>query len=95
MDEKGIQRINELAHKAKAEGLTAAEMAEQKKLRMKFLADIRANVRSQLNNISVIEKDGSITDLGETIGKKKPIRMEDAESQRRKPESRCAECAGT
>ena len=79
MDEKGIQRINELAHKAKAEGLTAAEMAEQKKLRMKFLADIRANVRSQLNNISVIEKDGSITDLGETIGKKKPFRMEDAE----------------
>ena len=42
MDEKGIQRINELAHKAKAEGLTAAEKAEQKKLRMKFLADIRA-----------------------------------------------------
>ena len=79
MDEKGIQRINELAHKAKAEGLTAAEKAEQKKLRMKFLADIRANVRSQLNNISVIEKDGSITDRGETIGKKKPIRMEDAE----------------
>ena len=79
IDDSKIQRINELAHKAKAEGLTAAEMAEQKKLRMKFLADIRANVRSQLNNISVIEKDGSITDLGETIGKKKPIRMEDAE----------------
>ena len=79
MDEKGIQRINELAHKAKAEGLTAAEKAEQKKLRQKFLADIRANVRSQLNNISVIEKDGSITDLGETIGKKNPVRLEDAE----------------
>ena len=50
-----------------------------KRLRQKFLADIRANVRSQLNNISVIEKDGSITDLGETIGKKKPIRLEDVE----------------
>ena len=37
MDEKGIQRINELAHKAKAEGLTPAEKAEQKKLRQKFL----------------------------------------------------------
>ena len=69
MDDKKIARINELAHKAKAEGLTAAEMAEQKKLRMKFLADIRANVRSQLNNISVIEKDGSITDLGEKYDK--------------------------
>ena len=74
-----IKRINELSRKSKAEGLTAAEKAEQKKLRQKFLADIRANVRSQLNNISVIEKDGSITDLGETIGKKKPIRLEDAE----------------
>lgn len=79
MDEKGIQRINELAHKSKTVGLNAAEKAEQKKLRQKFLADIRANVRSQLNNISVIEKDGSITDLGETVGKKKPIRLEDAE----------------
>ena len=67
MDEKGIQRINELAHKAKAEGLTPAEKAEQKKLRQKFLADIRANVRSQLNNISVIEKDLILLDNGERI----------------------------
>lgn len=79
MDDKGIRRINELAHKAKAEGLTEEEKAEQKTLRMQFLADIRANVRSQLNNISIVEKDGSITDLGETIGKKKPVRLEEQE----------------
>lgn len=79
MDEKGIQRINELARKSKAEGLTEAEKAEQKKLRARFLADIRANVRSQLNQISIVEKDGSITDLGETIGKKPPIRLEETE----------------
>lgn len=70
MNEKRIQRINELAHKSKAEGLTEEEKAEQKKLREEYLAAIRANVRSQLNNISIIEKDGSITDLGETIGKR-------------------------
>jgi uncharacterized protein YnzC (UPF0291/DUF896 family) len=76
MDNKGIQRINELAHKAKAQGLTPAEKKEQKKLRDQYIADIRANIRSQLNNISIVEKDGSITDLGETIGKRKPVRVE-------------------
>jgi uncharacterized protein YnzC (UPF0291/DUF896 family) len=76
MNDKKIQRINELAHKAKAEGLSPAEKKEQQKLRQEYLADIRANVRAQLNNISIVEKDGSITDLGETIGKKKPIRVE-------------------
>jgi uncharacterized protein YnzC (UPF0291/DUF896 family) len=76
MDDKGIKRINELAHKAKAQGLTPEEKKEQKRLRNEFLADIRANVRAQLNNISIVEKDGSITDLGETIGKKKPVRVE-------------------
>ena len=71
MDTKRIERINELYHKSKAEGLTEAEKAEQKTLREQYLADIRANIRSQLNNVSIVEKDGSITDLGETIGKKK------------------------
>ena len=71
MNNKRIERINELYHKSKAEGLTEAEKAEQKTLREQYLADIRANIRSQLNNVSIVEKDGSITDLGETIGKKK------------------------
>ena len=72
MNDKKIARINELYHKSKAEGLTPAEKKEQQKLRQEYLQAIRQNVRSQLNNVSIIEKDGSITDLGETIGKRKP-----------------------
>lgn len=65
-----IARINELYHKSQAEGLTAAEKEEQQKLRMAYVANVRANLRGQLNNISIIEKDGSITDLGEKYGDK-------------------------
>lgn len=65
-----IARINELYHKSQAEGLTAAEKEEQQKLRQEYVANVRANLRGQLNNISIVEKDGSITDLGEKYGSK-------------------------
>ena len=65
-----IARINELYHKSQAEGLTAAEKEEQQKLRQEYVANVRANPRGQLNNISIVEKDGSITDLGEKYGNK-------------------------
>ena len=64
MDDKKIARINELAHKSKAEGLTA-EKKEQQLLRQEFLAAIRENVRSQLDNIDILEHDGKIVNLGE------------------------------
>ena len=65
-----ITRINELAHKKKAEGLTDAELEEQAKLRRKYIDAMKANVRAQLDNIDVIEKDGSVVNLGEKYGKK-------------------------
>lgn len=71
MDEKKIARINELYHKSKAEGLTEQEAAEQKKLRAEYIAAIRGNLRAQLNNVSILEKDGSVTDLGKKYGNKK------------------------
>ncbi|MGN0485009.1 MAG: DUF896 domain-containing protein [Lachnospiraceae bacterium] len=71
MDQKGIDRINELAHKAKAEGLTKAEKEEQAILRQQFIADIKANVRNQLNNIDMVQEDGTIENLGEKYGKRK------------------------
>lgn len=71
MDDSKIQRINELYRKSKAEGLTEAEKKEQALLRKEFIATVKANVRSQLNNIDMVQKDGTIENLGEKYGKKK------------------------
>lgn len=68
MDER-IARINALYHKSQNEGLTEEEQAEQKKLREEYVANIRAGLRMQLNNIDIQEKDGSITNLGEKFKK--------------------------
>ena len=71
MDENKIKRINELYHKSKAEGLTDAEKKEQQLLRQEYIASVRENLRGQLNNLSIQEKDGSVTDLGKKYGRKK------------------------
>ena len=71
MDEKKIKRINELYHKSRAEGLMDEEKKEQQLLRQEYIASVRENLRGQLNNISIQEKDGSITDLGKKYGQKK------------------------
>ena len=68
MNQDRINRINELYHKSKAEGLTVEEKTEQDKLRKEYIADIRKSLRGTLNNISIKEKDGSITDLGKKYG---------------------------
>lgn len=68
MNESRIARINELYHKSKAEGLTAAEKEEQAKLRAEYLADIRANIRGQLNQIDIVNADGTVENLGEKYG---------------------------
>ena len=70
MDDK-IKRINELYHKSKAEGLSEEELKEQQILRREYIDSFKRNLRSQLNNISIQEEDGSITDLGEKFGNKK------------------------
>ena len=70
MTDEKIARINVLARKSKAEGLTEEEKAEQAVLRGEFIAAFRANLKAQLDNIDVREADGSITNLGEKYGKK-------------------------
>ena len=69
--EINIQRINELARKAKAEGLTPAEKEEQQKLRREYIAAVKMNLRTQLDNIDMQEKDGTIVNLGERYGSKR------------------------
>lgn len=68
--EEKIKRINELYHKSQAEGLTEEEKAEQAALRAEYVANVRANLRGQLDNISIQEKDGSIINLGEQRAKR-------------------------
>ncbi|MCQ2421669.1 MAG: DUF896 domain-containing protein [Lachnospiraceae bacterium] len=63
MLEDKIKRINELYHKSVKEGLTEEEKAEQQSLRKEYVAAIRADLRSSLENISLVNPDGSITDV--------------------------------
>ncbi|HJA12357.1 MAG TPA: DUF896 domain-containing protein [Candidatus Mediterraneibacter merdipullorum] len=71
MDQQKIKRINELYRKSKAEGLTDAEKKEQKLLRQEYLESVKNNLRAQLNNIDMEEKDGTVVNLGEKYGRKK------------------------
>ena len=57
MKQEQIDRINELYHKSQAVGLTDAEKEEQAALRKQYVADI-----------TIVEKDGSVTDLGKKYG---------------------------
>ena len=59
MDKKQIDRINELAHKAKTVGLTAEEMAERDVLRKEYVAAVLGNVRAQLDNTYVVDGQGN------------------------------------
>jgi len=68
--EQKIARINELYHKSKALGLTESEKEEQAKLRQDYIAAIRNSIRGQLNNVDIIEKDGTKVNLGEKFGNK-------------------------
>ena len=60
MEKAKIDRINELAHKSKAEGLTEEERAEQHDLRQEFLDEIRSDVRASLESIEIVD-DTNIT----------------------------------
>lgn len=73
MDQSSIDRINTLYHKSQSVGLTEEEKEEQARLRKEYVAAIKNNMRAHLNNISIKEKDGSITDLGKKYGGIKDI----------------------
>ncbi len=59
--DKTLARINELAKKAKTEGLTDEEIAERDLLRQEYLRNFRKNFRNQMEQIQIVEPDGSIT----------------------------------
>ena len=71
MTQEKIQRINELYRKSQAEGLSEAEKKEQDLLRKGDIANVKKNLRNQLNNIDMVNDDGSVENLGEKYGNKK------------------------
>ena len=68
MDQKRIERINELYHKSQDIGLTEYEKEEQAALRKAYIEAVRASLRGTLNRVSIMEQDGSVTDLGKKYG---------------------------
>lgn len=58
-----IERINQLAKKAKTEGLTPEEKEEQARLRKEYVESVVGNLRAQLDNTYVQSQDGTLTRL--------------------------------
>ena len=59
LDQKKIDRINELAHKAKSEGLTEEETVERNKLRREYIDSFKASLVGQLENTYILRPDGT------------------------------------
>lgn len=67
MEQKKIDRINELAKKSQTVGLTDEEKAEQKALRAEYIAEWRLGVTQTLENTYIVDDKGNERKL-----KKKP-----------------------
>lgn len=58
MEQSKIDRINELARKAKTEGLTDTEIQERDNLRKEYVAAVRASLTAQLDNTYIQDQQG-------------------------------------
>ena len=67
MEKSRIDRINELAKKAKTVGLTAEEITERDALRKEYLAAVRQNLRGQLDNTYVVDEQGNKRKLTDAL----------------------------
>ncbi|POY45131.1 DUF896 family protein [Avibacterium gallinarum] len=54
-----LDRINELARKAKVTALSEAELNERSALRQRYLAAIRGQLSNILSTVSVVDPDGN------------------------------------
>ncbi|MCM1506901.1 MAG: DUF896 domain-containing protein [Ruminococcus flavefaciens] len=64
MNQKKIDRINELARKSKSVGLTDEEKAEQTALRNEYRQSVVGNLRAELNNTYIMTPDGKKRKVG-------------------------------
>ena len=60
MEQKLLDRINELAHKAKTVGLTDEEKAEREVLRNQYREAFRRNLIGTLEHTVIVDKDGNV-----------------------------------
>ena len=70
MEQSKIDRINELAHKAKTAGLTPEETSERQRLREEYIASFRRSLQSTLDNAYVTDENGKEVKLPK---KEKPL----------------------
>lgn len=64
MDQKKIDRINELARKSKTNGLTEDEKTEQTLLRNEYRMSVTGCLAAQLKNTYIMTPDGKKRKLG-------------------------------
>ena len=63
MDQKKIDRINELARKSRIQALTQQEKEEQARLRQEFIESYRRSLQSQLDSIVLVDEERNRTPL--------------------------------
>lgn len=59
MTEERIARLNELARKHKAEGLSEDELSERAVLREEYLESFRASLTAHLDNVYYVDEQGN------------------------------------
>ncbi len=59
MKQERIDRINELARKAKSVGLTPEEVQERAELRREYIEAVKASLRAQLDNTYLVDEHGN------------------------------------
>lgn len=69
MTDEKLKRINFLARKSREEGLNEEEKAEQTTLRREYVNSVVGNLKSQLDNTTVLYPDGKVEKLSQK-GKK-------------------------
>ena len=69
MDQKKIERINELARKAKQGPLTEEETVERAALRREYIDSVVGSLKGQLDRTYIVDEKGSKTKLRKKEGR--------------------------
>lgn len=68
-----INRINELARKAKSVGLDDHEKQEQDTLRKEYVQAVRSSLKANIHSLKIVDEDGTVLkDYGDDKLKRKP-----------------------